>query len=297
MTAAIAAAGLTKVFGSVRAVDDVDLEVHPGEVVGFLGPNGAGKSTAIRLLLGLLRPTSGTGMLDGLAPTDPASRRRVGYLPGDLQLDARRTGSELLAMFASLRGGVSHSRIDELCERFSVDPSRRVGTLSRGNRQKLGVVQAFMGEPDILVLDEPTSGLDPIQQASFAALVEERRSAGAAVLLSSHVLPEVEQVADRVAIIRAGRIVARDTIEALHAQARQHLSLVLAADGASAEALGSVPGVVSAAVSGRSVEVTITGSVQPLLDAVEAYGVVRIRSHDEDLDDVFLPLYTGEADS
>ncbi len=304
MAPVVVARALTKHFGSVRAVQDVDLDVSPGEVVGFLGPNGAGKSTTIRLLLGQLRPTSGGATIAGLDPSDPRSRASVGYLPGDLHLDPRRTGRDVLDLLAALRARAGRpvvpGRAEALCERFGVDPTRRIGDLSRGNRQKLGVVQAFAADPDVVVLDEPTSGLDPLQQASFAELVAERRDAGAAVLLSSHVLPEVERVADRVAIIREGRIVGRDTLDALRRRARQRLTLALdvAAGPVDEPALRArldrVAGLVRATVSGADLEAVVEGPVQPLLDAVAAVGVVRITSHDDDLDDLFLHLYRGD---
>ena len=188
MSAVVMTDGLTKDFGTLRAVNDVSLVVEAGEVFGFLGPNGAGKSTTIRLILGQLQPTAGSATVLGRAPADPESRRRVGYIPGDLALDPKLTGTEHLDLFAALRGGVDDSNIDALCERFSLDPSRKLGTLSKGNRQKIGVVQAFMGEPELLVLDEPTSGLDPIQQANFQALLGDATDRGTGVILSSHVL-------------------------------------------------------------------------------------------------------------
>jgi len=293
MSAVVTTDGLTKDFGTLRAVDDVSLEVEPGEVFGFLGPNGAGKSTTIRLMLGQLQPTAGSATVLGRPPADPESRRRVGYIPGDLALDPKLTGAEHLNLFAALRGGVDSNYIDTLCERFSLDPSRKLATLSKGNRQKIGVVQAFMGEPDLLVLDEPTSGLDPIQQASFQALLAEATDRGAGVVLSSHVLPEVERVADRIGIIRAGRIVSIDTVEELRRAARQRLSFHLAQPPTGFN-LDAVDSVKAWNLDGATVEVTLKGPAQPVLNALAGHTVIRISSDDDDLEQLFLHLYEGD---
>jgi ABC-2 type transport system ATP-binding protein len=188
--AAVRTEGLTKHFGPVRAVDDLDLVIERGEVFGYLGPNGAGKTTTVRLLLDFLRPTAGRAVVLGGSGGDPEIRRRIGYLPGDLRLEPDYTGTDVIELFGSLRGGFDRPWVDSLLERFGLDPSRRVGELSTGNRRKVGVVQAFMSRPELLLLDEPTSGLDPLLQHEFNALVREVVAEGATVLLSSHVLPE-----------------------------------------------------------------------------------------------------------
>ena len=223
--AAITARGLIKDYGSFRALRGVDLDVEQGEVFGFLGPNGAGKSTLIRLLLGLLEPTAGTVQALGQSPLgNPGLRSRMGYLPGELNMGARLTGREHLTYLAALRGGAGLERIEELAERFGLDLDRSFRGLSKGNKQKIGVVQAFMHSPELLVLDEPTSGLDPLLQQEFLALVKESNERGATVFMSSHVLSEVEAVARRVAIIRDGEIVDVDEVSKLRREAGQHVS-------------------------------------------------------------------------
>ena len=207
---------LTKRFGRLTAVSDVNLRVSAGEIVGFLGPNGAGKTTTIRTLMGFLRPSLGAcSVLGGELGSDTRLRRRVGYLPGDFRADLGMTGADLFRWFAELRGGLNRRRVDELVERLQLDPTRKFATLSKGNRQKVGVVQAFMHDPIVLILDEPTSGLDPLMQHEFLGLVRDAAQRGAAVLISSHMLPEVERIASRVAIIRAGQLVMASTIDEL----------------------------------------------------------------------------------
>ncbi|MCL4145220.1 UNVERIFIED_CONTAM: hypothetical protein GTU68_009969 [Idotea baltica] len=217
----IRALGLTKFYGKHRGIEQVDLSVSRGEVFGFLGPNGAGKSTTIRLLLDLLRPTAGAASVLGMDPRqDPqAVRQRVGYLPGDLSMYPKMTGRQLCNYFASLRGMDAPASLESIAERLKLDLDRRIGDYSTGNRQKVGLTQAFMHEPELLILDEPTSGLDPLMQQEFYALVEETKQAGRTVFLSSHLLPEVEKVADRVAIIRDGRIVAEEDVATLKERA------------------------------------------------------------------------------
>lgn len=293
---AIVARGLGKRFGDVWAVEDLDLRVEPGEVVGFLGPNGAGKSTTIRMLLGQLRPTSGTAELFGRVPADPDSRRGVGYLPDDLAFEPRRTARQQLHLLAQLRGGVEPGRVDELSERFGLALDRKLGELSTGNRQKVGVVQAFMSDPELLILDEPTRGLDPLQQSTFREVLSEARHRGAAVLLSSHVLPEVEQIADRVAIVRNGQLVTETTVAELRSTARQRLTLSFDRSVPSEQrpSLDTVSGVVEHHWADDALDVVVEGQVQPVLDALSDVSVVRITSHDDDLDDLFLHLYEDD---
>jgi ABC-2 type transport system ATP-binding protein len=225
VSGAIVAEQLTKRYGAVRGIESVDLEVRYGEVFGFLGPNGAGKTTFIRTLLDIIRASSGRASVLGLdAHRDSrAIRRRVGYLPGDVDLWPKMTGAEVLQHLARLRGGVDKNKIDQLNRRFAVDPTRRVEDLSKGNRQKLGVVQAFMHDPELLILDEPTSGLDPLQQHEFRALLLERVAAGTTVFLSSHVLSEVEHTASRVGLIKEGRIIDVDEVAALKARSMRKM--------------------------------------------------------------------------
>jgi ABC-2 type transport system ATP-binding protein len=199
---------LSKHFGTTVALEHLDLEVAPGTVFGFLGPNGAGKTTTIRMLVGLQRPTAGTGRVLDLDITTERDEihRRVGYLPGDFVAYPHHTAAEYLSFLASVRGGVDPGVLDDLVARFDLDTDRRIGTLSRGNRQKVGIVQAFMHRPEVVILDEPTSGLDPLMQRVFREVVAAARDEGRTVFLSSHVLGEVEQIADTVGILRAGRL-------------------------------------------------------------------------------------------
>src|SRR5215813_2632729 len=220
------------------------LEVGLGEVVGFVGPNGAGKTTTIRMLMGAIRPTAGRcQVLGGSLANDVALRGRVGYLPGDLRIDPAMTAHDLFAWFGRLRGLRAPARLDELVQRLELDPSRRVRHLSKGNRQKVGIVAAFMHDPDVLILDEPSTGLDPLMQREFLGLVREAARRGAAVLFSSHVLPEVERIADRVAIIGAGRLVSESTVDDLFDRTRHRLELRFA-EPVPAGLFDGVPGVV-----------------------------------------------------
>jgi ABC-2 type transport system ATP-binding protein len=289
---AIVADRLTKRFGALTAVRDLSLSVATGEIVGFLDPNGAGKTTTIRTLLGFLRPTAGTAtVLGARLARDAHVRRRVGYLPGDLRVEPAMTGADLFAFYGRLRGGVNRSRVDELVAHLDLDPGRRFGTRSKGNRQKVGIVQAFCHDPDVLILDEPTTGLDPLVQREVLALVREAAARGAAVLFSSHVLPEVERIATRVAIIRAGDLVRVATVDELLDHARRRIELRFA-EPVPATIFDGVPGVVDAHHDGRAVTVTVDGPVGPALRAATAAGtVLRVNPAGDDLEDLFLSLY------
>jgi ABC-2 type transport system ATP-binding protein len=295
MTHAIDCEGLTKRFGELRAVDDLSFTVDPGEVVGFLGPNGAGKTTTIRMLLDLLRPTAGRVAVLGADPSraGAALRRRIGYVPGDLVLYERLTGHQLIELFASLRGLRDLAPYSDLAARLAVPLDRPIGTLSRGNRQKLGVVQAFAPQPELLVLDEPTSGLDPIVQREFRALVREAVDGGAAVLLSSHVLAEVQRIADRVAIIRAGRLIAIDPVSELEAKALRVLEIRFA-HHVPASAFTGLPGVRDVQVEGDLVRAAVVGPVDALIKSAARFTVESVAGHEADLEDVFLAYYTED---
>ena len=294
--AAIETSGLTKHFGAVRAVEGLDVEVRTGEVFGFLGPNGAGKTTTIRLLLDFLRPTSGSATVLGGSGADLDVRRRIGYLPADLHLDPRHTGDEVFSFLGGLRGGVDRGRLQRLLERFDLDPTRPVGELSTGNRRKIGIVQAFAHGPDLLILDEPTSGLDPLLQHEFLTLVDESVAEGTTVFLSSHVLPEVERVASRVAILRAGRLVTVAGVGELRARARQRIELQLA-EGAEVDgaAFRGVPGVIEETVRHGVVHLTVEGSVDAVIKAAARLPVERITTRAADLEEVFLDYYRDGA--
>jgi beta-exotoxin I transport system ATP-binding protein len=289
---------LTKDFGSVRAVADLSFTVEPGEVVGFLGPNGAGKTTTIRMLLDLIRPTSGRVEVLGTDPRRGGARlrRRIGYVPGDLAMYDRLTGRQLLEFVTSLRGAPSLVPAEELAGRLGVALDRPIGTLSRGNRQKIGVVQALAHEPELLVLDEPTSGLDPVSQRTFRALVREATSRGAAVLLSSHVLSEVQRIADRVAIVRAGRLVTIEPMRELEAKALRVVEIRFGGP-VPADAFSGLPGVRAVDVEGDLLRASVVGSVDALVKAASRYTVESIAGHEADLEDAFLAYYAEPDDA
>jgi ABC-2 type transport system ATP-binding protein len=289
---AVRCQGLSKSFGTTRAVDGLDLEVRTGEVLGLLGPNGAGKTTTIRLLLDLIRPTSGSVEVFGLDVRRHSVevRRRVGYLPSDLSLPGRMTGAEVLRYLGDLRGGVDAGAAHALADRFEIDLDRRVAALSKGNRQKVGLIQAFQHHPDLYVLDEPTSGLDPLVQHAFRDLVREVVDAGATVLLSSHVLGEVQQLADRVAVIRQGRLVAVEAVDELHARAVRRIQVRFAGP-ADRDTFASLPGVADIAVDGPTLRCTLVGDADAFVKAAARHHVVSITSDEPDLEELFLHLY------
>lgn len=293
MTTAIHVEGLVKDYGSFRALDGIDLAVERGEVFGFIGPNGAGKSTTIRILLDLLRPTNGDVRVLGEDPTagGPALRARLGYLPGELTLSGTSTGRQLLMHHAAVRDGHGRDRIAPLAERFLLDLDRPVRALSKGNKQKIGVVQALMHRPDLALLDEPTSGLDPLLQQEFLDLVREERDAGTTVFLSSHVLSEIEGVADRVALIRDGRIVMVDDVAALRAAAGQRLDVTFEGD-VPVEALTDVGDL---EVDGSRARGVWRGDVRPLLAVLQAQPVVHLELRDRDLEELVLNTYRREG--
>jgi ABC-2 type transport system ATP-binding protein len=288
--APLVAQGLTKRFGAFPAVNALDLDVRAGEVFGFLGPNGAGKTTTIRLVLDFLRPTSGTVTVLGSTAADVGVRRRIGYLPADLHVDPRYTASELFDFLGHIRGGFDRARLGVLLERFQLDPSRPLRDLSTGNRRKVGIVQAFLHRPELYVLDEPSSGLDPLLQHEFLLLVRESVTEGATVFLSSHQLPEVERVADRVGILRRGELVAVLDVAELRRRARQHIDLTVEGQPDLA-VFDGVPGVVQVSAHGGQVRVVVEGSVDAVLKAAARLPVERIATEEADLEHVFLDFY------
>lgn len=297
MTQAIRTERLTKVYGRHRALSGANLEVGRGEVYGLIGPNGAGKTTLMRILLDIIRPTSGSVTVLGTEPRTggAAQRRRLGYLPGELALDGNSTGRALLTHYARLSGGAH--RIDELAERLGFDPDRRLGSLSKGNRQKVGLIQAFMHDPELLVLDEPSSGLDPLVQQQLLELIREARAAGRTVFLSSHVLSEIEHVAERVAILREGRIVRTAAVAELRAAALRRVRVTVpTADGASLhEALEQLPGVAGLSrrvEAGRAVvSCRLEGSPGPLLRELASRDVLDFAIAEPDLEEAVLDIY------
>lgn len=298
MEAVIRLEGLTKSYGKSRGVEGLDLEVCPGEVFGYLGPNGAGKTTTIRLLLDLIRPTSGRALVLGSDPRagGPALRRQIGYLAGDPALYRKMSGRQLLTYLGNLRGLPGLGPARALAERLDLDLSRPIGDLSRGNRQKVAVVQAFMHSPQLLVLDEPTSGLDPLMQREFYRLVAEARAEGRTVFLSSHVLSEVERIADRVGIVREGRLVVVEGLEALKAKALRRLEVHFAAPVPRVE-FAALPGVQDVVVEGTMLTCSAVGSIDGLVKAAARYEVTNLVSHEADLEDLFLRYYEGAGDA
>jgi ABC-2 type transport system ATP-binding protein len=292
----IATDGLSKDYGSGRGLFDLDLEVEQGEVFGFLGPNGAGKSTTMRLLLDLIRPTSGSASVLGLDTRKAALeiRRRIGFLPGDLAMYPKLSGARMLDYLADLRGGVDRRVRDALAERFDAQLDRPIRELSTGNRQKLGLIQAFMHEPELLILDEPIAGLDPLVQQSFHALLGEVSAQGRTVFLSSHTLSEVERVTHRVAILRQGRLVVIDSLENLRRVAVQHLEIEFAAR-APEEEFRALPGVTEVNAQGRLLTLAYEGSADTIVKTAARHDVRAIRTHEDDLEDIFLRYYREDG--
>jgi len=288
----ISVSGLVKKFGQLRALDGLDLTVSPGEVHGFLGPNGAGKSTTIRALLGLLRTDAGSASVFGLDPWYDAVdiHRRLAYVPGDVALWPNLSGDETFDMLLRMRGAdPATSRREELLERFQLDPTKKGRAYSKGNRQKVALVAAFATDPELLILDEPTSGLDPLMEQVFNDCVGERTAAGATVLLSSHILSEVERLADRVTIIRDGRAIETGALQDMR---HLHRSNVRAEVSSSPPDLTAIPGVHDVVVDGH----TVTCSVSPeglsdVLTALNAAGLVSLTSTPPSLEELFLDAY------
>jgi ABC-2 type transport system ATP-binding protein len=294
-TVVIRTEGLSKRYAGDRGILGLDLDVERGEVFGFLGPNGAGKTTTIRLLLDLIRPTAGCARVLGLDSRrdSVAVRRRCGYLPGELSLYGRLTGEETLRYFAGLRGGVDWAVVRDLAERLDCDLERRNADLSSGNKRKLGLLQAFMHRPELLVLDEPTSGLDPLVQREFYGMVREAQAAGQSIFLSSHVLPEVQRICDRVAFIREARLVAVENVADLVGRAVREVEVEFA-HAVAPEAFAALPGVTVAEAGGAGLRLTVAGPMDALVKALAAHEVVSLTSREPDLEDVFMTFY-GEG--
>lgn len=292
MTAVIELDRVTKSFGAARGVIDVGFDVRAGEVFGFLGPNGAGKSTTIRLMLGLYRGHTGTLRLFGLDPVHDgaAIHARTGYLPGELALYPRLTGRAIVERFARLRGLTDLGYRDELVERFAVELDRPVRQLSKGNRQKLGIVLAFMHRPELLVLDEPTSGLDPLLQDEFARLVRESVQAGQTVFLSSHELDEVQRLVDRLAIIKEGRIVVTDTVAGLRRAAPRTLAFRFPTTVDPAP-FAALPDVRVLHCADGELTLSLNGPVGPVLRQAAELDPLDVTARPADLDELFLRYY------
>ena len=296
---AIETVGLTKTYrGTVRALVDLDLTVERGEVFGYLGPNGAGKSTTIRLLLGLIHPTAGRAAVFGhdVHTDGVAARREVGYLPGDLRLSDRLTGREQLDSLARLRGTVDTGLRDTLCERLDVDLERPIRQLSKGNRQKIGLVQAFMHRPELVVLDEPTAGLDPLLQTEVRALLRETTSDGRSVFISSHSLDEVQHVADRVGIIRRGRLVDVDAVDNLRERSLRHVTVTFPSTP-DPDAFAGIDGVRVVSAEGAALKLSCPESaMSALVKRIAEHDIVDLVSQPADLEEIFLELYRQDDD-
>ncbi|MET7289843.1 ABC transporter ATP-binding protein [Streptomyces sp. NPDC005573] len=296
MTKAITVSGLRKSFGRTRALDGLDLEVAAGEVHGFLGPNGAGKSTTVRVLLGLLRADGGTARVLGRDPWRDAveAHRRIAYVPGDVTLWRNLSGGEVVDLYGRLRGGLDARRRAELTERFELDPARKGRTYSKGNRQKVALVAAFASEVDLLILDEPTSGLDPLMEEVFQRCVEEERDRGRTVLLSSHLLGEVERLCDRVSIVRRGRTVESGSLAELRHLTRTSVTAELAGPPSGLDAL---PGVHDLDVRGNRVRLQAdTARLDGVLRVLTAAGVRSLTSTPPTLEELFLRHYGNGGD-
>ena len=294
---AILTSRLTKSYGPVLALDHLDLEVRRGEIFGFLGPNGAGKTTAIRLFLDLLRPDSGQVTVLGLDPRAQGVelRRRVGYLPGDFTVDGNQTARQLLTYLGNLRGGIRRDRIEGLAERLDLDLDQKIRSLSKGNRQKVGLIQAFMHEPELLILDEPTSGLDPLMAREFLTMTLEARARGQTVFMSSHILSEVQKVADRAGIIRRGELIAVDEVEALRAKSLRRVEVAFD-EPVDASAFADVRGVSDLVVEDGVLRCRLLGEADALVKAVARYRVRDFISEEPDLEELFFHYYAEGTD-
>lgn len=290
---AVRAEKLTKFYGRRRGVEDISFDVTPGEVVGFLGPNGSGKTTVLRMLMGLISITHGRAELFGqdIAGSTSEIRSRVGYLPGTLGLYEHLTARQFFTFIGKLRNSDCKKNLETLCHRFSLDPDLRIKTMSKGTKQKVGLIQAFMHQPNVLILDEPTSGLDPLVQHEFEHLLRETQQRGAAVILSSHVLSEVEKLAHRVVILNNGRLLANASVEALPGHESRDVVLdfdrnVLESD------FQNIPGFQLLSCSERQISGVTTGTQRPLLEVAVQCGVARIQSPEPTLDALFRQLVT-----
>jgi len=284
---------IAKAFGDTQAVADVSFDVDCGEIFGLLGPNGAGKTTTIRSLLHFVFPTAGRASVLGLDVATHAVevRSHVAYVPSEYSLYPKLTGAENLAYLANLRGGVDAAYVNELAERLEIDLTRKVGDLSTGNRQKVGLIQGFMSRADLIILDEPSTGLDPLMQQELQQLIREVREEGRTVFLSSHSLAEVERVADRVGILRHGQLVVVEPLQELKRKAIRRIDLEFEAP-VEAVIFEGIPGVRKAEARGNTVVVSFEGSVNALLRAALDHDLVNLNSREADLEQIFLAYYT-----
>jgi ABC-2 type transport system ATP-binding protein len=299
--AAIETHGLSKLYAPGIGIERIDLEVPAGGVFGFLGPNGAGKTTLIRVLLDLIRPTGGSALVLGHdSRTESVEvRRRSGYLPGDLRLPLRSTGRAMVAHFARIRGGRAPRAADELAERLGLDLDRPLAELSKGNRQKAGLILAFMHDPELLILDEPTSGLDPLRQRDVQELIRERAAAGRTVFLSSHALDQVEHVAEQVGIIRQGRLIAVESVAGLKRRSLREVDVRLAAPAPAEllERLRRTAGVEGLETTGAGLRCRVSGPMDAVVKRLAELEIEALTSAEPELEEIFLDLYGGESDA
>jgi ABC-2 type transport system ATP-binding protein len=297
MAAIIQTNRLTKSYGRNRGIIDVTFDIQEGEVFGFLGPNGAGKTTTMRTLMGLLRANSGSATIGGLDCWTQSTevKKLVGYLPGEFTFDPGMRGAQILEYLGHLRGGVDQTYLKQLIQRLDLDPTHKFRQYSSGNKRKIGLIQAFMHKPRVLILDEPTSGLDPLNQQEFYKMVAEVRAEGRTVFLSSHILPEVEHTCDRVAIIREGRLVKIDHVSALK-DIHQHDVEISFADPASVAWFEHVAGVIKAeaGADGRTVQLYVQGPLTEVIRIAGERGATNIVTHEPTLEEVFLRFYQGD---
>ena len=295
MPAVIEANSLSKHYRGGRGIDDLTLSVERGEIFGFLDPNGAGKTTTIRTLLDLLHPTSGSAKLFGLDSHQHSLeiRARIGNLPGDFAFEDSMTGSELLTLFARLRGLDGMETAHSLADRFKADLSKPLRELSRGNRQKVGIIQAMFHGPELLILDEPTSGLDPLMQEEFLSVIAEHRAAGKTVFLSSHDLPEVERVCDRVGVIRDGKLITVASVDEMRERAYRKV-VVRFADGVTVDpsAFERINGVGSASLDGQKLSFKAMDNLDEVIAALGRYKVVDIEVTKPSLEELFIAFYS-----
>jgi ABC-type multidrug transport system ATPase subunit len=298
MTTLVETQGLTKRYGSNRGIEDVTFTIDEGEVFGFLGPNGAGKTTTIRTIMGLLRPTAGSAHIGGLDCWEQSTdvKRLVGYLPGELSLDPNLTGGQILEYYGNLRGGVDQTYLKQLITRLGLDPTRKFRQYSSGNKRKIGIVQAFMHRPRLLILDEPTNGLDPLNQQEFDRMVKEVREDGRTVFLSSHILTEVEQTCTRVAIIREGRLVRVGGVAELKGLKRHEVTITFA-NAVPVEAFKSLEGVeqADALPDGHTLRLAVSGGLDGVIKAAAQYQVATLTSQEPSLEEIFLRYYEGDG--
>lgn len=298
MTALITAEALTKYYGRHRGVDGLTFAVEEGTIFGFLGPNGAGKTTTIRVLMGLLRPTTGHASIGGLDCWKQALavKRLVGYLPGEFVFDPVLTGGQIIAYLANLRGGVDQTYLRQLVERLELDPGKRFREYSHGNKRKVGLIQAFMHRPRLLILDEPTMGLDPLNQQEFSRMVDEVHAEGRTIFLSSHILAEVERICQHVGILREGRLVTVDEVAHLK-RLKQHGLDISFSTPAAPEWFLHLPGVleVQPGRDGLEMHLVVQGKLHEVLRVAVQHDAIDIATHEPSLEEVFLHFYTDET--